>query len=263
MIAPRIFNSSFLNPKSSFRRRSRRSGLTAIELVSALALFVIILGMLLITINGATDTWALSTSKNAGQSHVRRIVDMLADDLTSAVGERPTDDDVKPWFIIDYPASRTNQCGVYFVKALSPAETSAKASGNAMRSLQLVAYVLATETNLLSRYTAPVTLNTTVGDQLSAFFNDHKTDGGSVSNVLSTLVTTFGTTACTNTPPATAFNEPGYYDNTPGKRVGLRSLPDFVDIGIAYTNREDHAQSSPSYMIRRVTLPAAQASRLP
>lgn len=247
---------------SAFRlsgRKSRRSGLTVLELVSALSLFVIILGMLMIAVNGATDIWSHSASKSAGQTHARRALELMADDLACAIGQRPSDANEKPWFIIDYP-SQTNQCGLYFVKTLSPKEVQ----GENMRSLELVAYLLTTETNVLSRYTAPVSLQTDVSLQLDTFFQQCR-NTAPPTNVLSVLVTAFGVTACTNAPPATLFREPEFYDNAPGRRVNLCSLPDFVDIGIAYTNRDDSSKSytHTSYLSKRITFPAAPASRLP
>lgn len=244
----------------AFRRR-RQTGLTVLELVSSLALFVIILGLLLVALNAATDIWSRSSSKTRGQMQMRRVMEKLGDDLACSVGQRPDNLSDKPWFIIDYPVAQTNQCGLYFVKSVSPADVS----GENMRSLELVAYVLATETNVLSRYTAPVSLNTEVGEQLDTFQTFHRPDSTSVSNVLSTLVTTFGVIACTNTPAMDFSHSPGYYDNSPGKSVDLYSLPDFVDIGIAYTNRDDTTKGYThiNYLTRRVTLPSAPASRQP
>jgi len=252
---------SFRQKLATFDKQRRQAGLTVLELVSALSLFVIILGMLFIAVNGASDIWSHSGTQNKGQQNIRRVLEKLGDDLACAMGQPMTDTSDKPWFVIDYPTARTNQCGLYFVKSVSPTEVS----GANMRSLELVGYVLATETNVLSRYTAPVSLNTEVGEQLKIFHTSHSPNSSSVSNVLSTLVTTFGIVACTNTPPARVTNPPGAYDNSPGKRVELYSLPDFVDIGIAYTNRDDTAKGDThiNYMTRRVTLPAAPASRQP
>jgi len=242
-------------------RPSRQSGLTALELVSALSLFVIILGMLFIAVNGASDIWSHSSTQNKSQQSMRRVMEKLGDDLVCAVGQPMADTSEKPWFVLDYPSVRPNQCGLYFVKSVSPAEVS----GENLRSLELVAYVLATETNVLSRYTAPVSLNTDVGEQLNTFHISHRPDGTIVSNVLSTLATEFLVIACTNTPPATGFNTPGFYDKSPGKTIKLYSLPDFVDIGLAYTNRDDTTKGYThiNYMTRRVTFPAAPASRQP
>jgi type II secretory pathway component PulJ len=248
----------------AFRHR-RQTGLTVLELVSALSLFVIILGMLFIAVNGASDIWSHSSTQNKSQQSMRRVMEKLGDDLACAMGQPMTDTSDKPWFVLDYPSARTNQCGLYFVKSVSPAEVS----GENMRSLELVAYVLATETNVLSRYTAPVSLNTDantdVGEQLNTFYTSHRPDSTIVSNVLSTLVTTFGVIACTNTPPARSTNPAGSYDNSPGRTVKLYSLPDFVDIGLAYTNRDDTTKGYThiNYMTRRVTFPAAPASRQP
>jgi type II secretory pathway component PulJ len=246
----------------AFHRR-RRAGLTVLELVSALALFVIILGMLFVALNGATDIWSHDAAQSKGLQAMRRVQELMADDLTCAVGAPRTDESDKPWFIIDYPAARTNQCGLYFVKALSPRQVT----GDNMRSLELVGYLLATDTNVLYRYTASVSLNTDVGDQLSTFFQSTYGDPASQTNAraLSACITTFGVVACTNKPPATAFNLPGAYDNTPGQRVSLYSLPDFVDIGIAYTNRNDSAKGDVPvyYLTRRVAFPTAPASRSP
>jgi type II secretory pathway component PulJ len=247
----------------SARFRSR-SGLTVLELVSALALFVIILGTLLIAVNAANDIWSHSNNKNKGQLQMRRVMEMMTDDLTCAVGQRQAAAGDVPWFIIDYPRNATNQCALYFVKAVSPLEIP----GGNKRSLELVGYRLTTVTNVLSRYTGPVSLNSDVGSQLATFRTAIE-NLSSPTNVLSALAVTFGITAYTNSPPAASFTPPESYNNAPGTRVNLYDIPDFVDIGIAYIdasqNRDDAANSyvKINYMTRRVTLPAAQASRLP
>lgn len=84
--------------------------MTMIELVAALALFVIILGSLLTIMNTATSLWSSSRSQQREQTAGLNALDLLADDLQQAVTDSGafsnTFADVKPTFILD---ARTNQ----------------------------------------------------------------------------------------------------------------------------------------------------------
>jgi len=143
-------------------RPNRRSGLTALELVSALALFVIIFGMLLVALNAATENWTRSADKNRNLQKVRHAFDLIATDLTCAVAPPRADalaseasatlgSAQKPIFIAE---QTVKQVGLYFIKLCSPIELT----GSKQLSLELVAY--SWTTNGLSRYTRSVRTET-------------------------------------------------------------------------------------------------------
>ena len=258
-------------------RTHRRSGLTVLELVSALALFIIILGTLLVALNSATDLWTRSANKNRDLQKVRQALDLLATDLTCAVAP-PS----QKWANADLPSSTLGTAqhplfiaegnatlvGLYFIKTLSSSELSV----TKQLSMELVAYCWTT--NGLSRYTFPVLAETPptsepdLSLQLSNFRNYRIP--ATPSNILSSAISGFApllyqplkiSTATIDTEPAhIGKNDPSVFTN-----VRLADLPDFVDVLVAYVDRTDWANSSSTtnYLTRRITLPAAQASRLP
>jgi len=90
--------------------RPPRSGMTMIELVAALALFIIVLGSLLTILNSATSLWSSSRSQQREQAAAQSLIDLLTDDLQNAVTDSgvPTNNTptaAKPTFVLD---SRTN-----------------------------------------------------------------------------------------------------------------------------------------------------------
>ena len=247
-------------------RSTSRTGLTVLELVAALALFVIILGTLLIALNSATDTWKRSADKSRDQQKVRQALDMMATDLACAVTENMTN---QPLFVASYPVD--DRYALYFVKVLSPGEVTS----NSQLALELISYALTT--NGLSRYTQPVLANTSRGTppdivtQLNRFRN--AVDSITIpSNILSSSIVFFlphlyrmqdaiNNTAYGKQPP----DPPQPTLNNIGTDIELNDLPDFVDIRIEYVYPDDWANGYciTNYMTRRITLPAAQASRLP
>lgn len=66
---------------SSSRMHRLRSGMTMIELVAALALFIIIFGVLLTIMNTATNLWSSSRSQSREQSSGQRILALIDNDL--------------------------------------------------------------------------------------------------------------------------------------------------------------------------------------
>ncbi len=249
--------------------RSSRAGLTVLELVSALALMVIILGMLLVTLNTATDMWTHSADKNRARQKVRHALDQMATDLAGAFASSPSGTSStsgsaqEPLFIAE---GNDTQIGLYFIRTLSPAElTAAK-----QLSLELVAY--SWTTNGLSRYTRPVAAATPPSEppdlsaQLLAFKNAVSLTR-TPSNVLASAIVDFEPRLY---QPLTTANAVSDTEQVPlalnNNTVNLDDLPDFVDLLVAYVNPADWTSagfSATNYMTRRVTLPAAQASRLP
>ena len=79
---------SFLLPPSLLRPlRGRNNAFTLIELVAALSLFVVILGILMTVLNSATEMWSASRSQKKEQTAALAITDLIADDLYQAVAD--------------------------------------------------------------------------------------------------------------------------------------------------------------------------------
>ncbi len=65
----------------------RNNGYTLIELVAALSLFVVILGVLMTILNTATDLWSASRNQKKEPTAAFAITDLIADDLYQAVAD--------------------------------------------------------------------------------------------------------------------------------------------------------------------------------
>jgi len=109
MTPPRLlppFLPSALRPLSG-----RNNGYTLIELVAALSLFVVILGVLMTILNSATDLWSTSRSQKKDPSAGLAITDLIADDLYQAVTDNsiPTNSTAEapehPSFILETPTN--------------------------------------------------------------------------------------------------------------------------------------------------------------
>lgn len=252
---------------------NRRSGLTVLELVSALALFVIVLGTLMVALNAATDIWSRNASTTRATQAARRVLDLLATDLAGAVGHKPADtasapsaneinaDD--PSFIAEQKSDY--QTGIFFVRQRSPLEVS----GERALSLELVAYCWTT--NGLSRYAAPVVssdpdrIDPPVPEQLKAFRTDVFALLSATNLVAPSVVAfvplVYKPTSALITPSDSLPADPL---NKTGEKVQMADLPDYVDVFLACADRQAaSAFSVTNYLTSRITLPAAQASRLP
>lgn len=87
--------------KNSF---NRESGMTMIELVSALILFILILGGLTLALNKATTLWSSSNSHQKDQETADLILKFIEDDLQHAVTDNAPDIDnneALPTFLVD------------------------------------------------------------------------------------------------------------------------------------------------------------------
>lgn len=71
--------------RPSLRSRRRQTGLTMIELVAALAMFVMILGILYSLLNAATNLWATANNGQKEMETAERLLATIEDDLTQAV----------------------------------------------------------------------------------------------------------------------------------------------------------------------------------
>lgn len=83
---------------------ARRSGMTMIELVSALMLFILILGGLTMALNKATTLWSPSHTKQKEQVTADLTLSLIEDDLKQAVTDNVpaiNNDESKPTFFVD------------------------------------------------------------------------------------------------------------------------------------------------------------------
>lgn len=84
-------NYSLLSTPYSPRPSRSRAGMTMLELVAALALFVIIFGILLIALNTATNLWSNSRAQRRELPTAQHIADIIADDLYQALTDNAPD----------------------------------------------------------------------------------------------------------------------------------------------------------------------------
>jgi len=172
-------NSSFLTPNSSFRRHSLRSGMTMIELVAALALFVVILGALLTIMNTATSLWSTARGQQREQAVGRQILDLLTDDLQHAVTDAPSNGVSSlppPTFILD---TRTNQTasGVQIVLQFArhaKRQTFPPAQSGTPLSLDAVFYTYFD--NALFRHAIPLSVDYADPKTLGKLLDDQRPD---------------------------------------------------------------------------------------
>jgi len=141
-----------------------RSGMTMIELIAALALFVIVLGSLLTILNSATSLWSSSRSQQREQAAAQNLIDLLTDDLQNAVTDSGVPSNTltvaKPTFILD---SRTNAPAeevlimLQFARHASP-HTLGRAPSGIPLSLDAVFYTFVG--NALFRHVIPLSYPT-------------------------------------------------------------------------------------------------------
>ena len=83
-------NYSLLPTPYSLPRRPR-AGMTMIELVAALSLFVVIFGILITALNTATNLWSNSRAQRRELPTAQHIADIIADDLCQAITDNAPD----------------------------------------------------------------------------------------------------------------------------------------------------------------------------
>lgn len=90
-----------------------RAAFTMIELLASLALFIMIYGILLLTLNTATNLWQKPGQTNLREKRARDIISLIADDLCQAVTDNGTLPDSQdnqpeyPTFILNNPIEPT------------------------------------------------------------------------------------------------------------------------------------------------------------
>ena len=145
---------------------SRRVGMTMIELVAALALFVLILGTLLTVMDTATSLWSSSRSQQTEQTKAENIADIIADDLYEAVTDNgvPTNSpsaDIEPTFLLSTPPTNSSPNSVIVVIGLvRHASPRTYSDGNSANRLSLDAVFYTYYKNALFRHAIPLSYTT-------------------------------------------------------------------------------------------------------
>lgn len=159
--APLKSDRSPTRPSSRPPHPSSRSGMTMVELVAALALFVIILGSLLTVLDSATNLWSASRSQQREQLVADTVAGILAADLCEAVTDNGTPTNstaVKPTFYLQTPASNAAPGEVTivlgFVRTASPRTLATGIDGSLRLSLDAVFYTV--YDNALFRHVLPL-----------------------------------------------------------------------------------------------------------
>jgi len=155
------------SPLRPLSGRKSRSGMTMIELVAALALFVVILGSLMTVLNTATSLWTSSRSQQQEQAAAQNISDLIANDFYEAVTDSGlASNDVpamtRPTFLLATPPTNAAPDDVTLVLAFarhaSPQTFTAEgvvANPSLRVSLDAVFYTF--YNNALFRHVIPLT----------------------------------------------------------------------------------------------------------
>ncbi len=177
-------SSSLPTPPSALRRRSLRSGMTLLELVAALALFVIILGSLVMILNAATSLWGESRNQKKEQTVAQNVLDLMSDDLRHAVTDDGPDLNAaaNPCFVMESPPSNPapNEVTVLlgFARYAGSATPGAEMTGEPSLSVEAVFYTLYNRALYRHLVTLPCTYDglpenkpTGIGEWLAACSN--------------------------------------------------------------------------------------------
>ena len=155
-----LLGEAFLPVELRASKTRLKAGMTMIELVAALALFVIILGVLFTIMNTATSLWSSSRSQQREETTGRNILDLLTDDLQQAVTDsgEPTisgSDETKPTFILATPTADILPTEATIILGFARhASPRTPAVGSYRLSLDAVFYTL--YKNALFRHTIPL-----------------------------------------------------------------------------------------------------------
>ena len=153
--------------------RTSSPAFTLIELVAALSLFVVILGILMTVLNSATEMWSASRSQKKEQAAALAITDLIADDLYQAVSVGTND---YPIFILEPLPANPEPNKVYtilgFVRhasAHSPVPLSEKRP-----SIDAVFYTY--YDNALLRHVFAIKISTSVPQSIGKLVDEYKNE---------------------------------------------------------------------------------------
>jgi type II secretory pathway component PulJ len=138
---------------------SSKRGMTMIELVSALMLFIFILGGLTMALNKVTTLWSSSHTKQTEQEKAELILTMLTDDLRQVVSDNgkalDQSDETPPAFICDGSTNQTTgvKTLLQFVR-LSPDNRKTNLASEKPPFLDAIFYTF--YNNMLFRHVVPL-----------------------------------------------------------------------------------------------------------
>lgn len=270
-------------PNVSPSKRSR-AGFTMIELVVALALFVVIFGILLLALNTATDLWHNSRAQRRELPSAEHIADLIADDLYQAVADvgplTNSSETLFPTFFMrnvptNAPAG-TPYVVLAFPRSASPRTRDIGTDSQETR-LALDAVFYTVFSNALYRLTFPIHTETDRSKSLGELFE-------------SGIAVAEASIRYTESPPSFSVTRladhaiPTFLVHFPSESFGetltTNALPDMVDVSVHLFNNEDWSAFQPIWndtsdaavltrahlgtlISRRITLPQAGGSRLP
>ena len=290
-----VQRSAFSLPPSLLRPlRGRNNAFTLIELVAALSLFVVILGILMTVLNSATDLWSASRSQKKEQTAALAITDLIADDLYQTVTDISETGDLYHSFYLfspDITNTLDNAVTIHLAllrpaspRTLIPSDLASKTR----MSLDAVFYT--SYEFALFRHVIPVTIDfdQTVTNGVArphsfiteamSFVNDTTLHQNLLDHT-STLPDTTSSLLAERTLPTFMAH---YRDDPDPKPDDVQSdlPPHYLDLSLHLFNAEDWADYRSIFkstsdtdklklphlgtlVSRRITLPQAGGSRLP
>ena len=232
------------------------SGMTMIELVSALALMTVITVTVLALLNKATTFWSSAAHYEAQDGEVGRFLVQFENDLRQAVAESAGDPSSNLTFCVDDPKPEANEDKRnFFLCFVRPsathgqtAETEADGGETWRLSLDCVKYALNAASGEIVREVHPLYSDKAIGEQVKQIWQSETPPTGETASKVvlkDALVTLFGATALDYTLPFETNALPA------GVAIHLRAFKDATERG-AY--RELLHETSEDKVMRRETL---------
>lgn len=144
---------------SLFKNANRRHGLTIIELVASLAIFVIIMTILYAILNSATEVWSASSNGRREREQAYRVLRIIGRDLEQAITDHgiPTNKSFRvkednASFVMDLSLTNSK---LPFLRFAIPAKRSNDREDDDL-SLDAVFYTYSDESNAIYRTVNPL-----------------------------------------------------------------------------------------------------------
>jgi len=266
------------------RKQGRRAGMTMIELISALALFVIIFGTLMIILRAAMHLWAPEQSNQQDQIRGETVMDILVSDFYQGFADNGAAVHLstnEPSFVLDCDtntlatAAMDPKIVLYFARHASPKIASQDPPMRA--SLDAVFYVC--YSNCLSRHVYPLQYDSwtddtrkTLGELLRERYSQLSGEiqdiygwlpsgiPGTSEGLHSLLADRCEFAALAILPPALVRQETGSIEPLVIlDRCEAFALPDILDVALVLYNDEDWNKRQ---RILNGTLPHEEAERI-
>lgn len=275
--------------------RGRKNGMTLIELVAALSLMVVIIGILMTVLNSATNLWGSSRNRKKDLTAIATsIADLIADDLYQAMTDISEQNDLYQSFYCYSPdptniATDTVTIHLAFLRPASPrTHVPPQLQSETRTSLDAIFYT--TYSAALYRHVLPVTLDFTQAltngialphnflTELMPLVNDPELH----RKLLDPYASPPETSSALLAERVIATFLAHYRDDPDPKPDDIQSdlLPHYLDLALHLFNAEDwdayragindYSKSAEmkrsqlgTLISRRITLPQAGGSRLP